>query len=175
MASAIIDKPRQYQVELFNKAKENNVRSLNARRESRCSLSSDMPTGSKLNLSNRLSAIFARENAFLQVIAYLDTGELVSADHRAHVFLIHCMMSAITTECFCTKKMETFSAICIKSEGHRHAGSGKTLISVMLVKHFAEKLANSSREARKKIFFLAPKAELVRQARHTQNLLLLVI
>ena len=38
---------------------------------------------------------------------------------------------------------------------------------------FADQLASSSsREPRKKMFFLAPKAELVRQARHTHNVML---
>lgn len=49
------------------------------------------------------------------------------------------------------------------------AGSGKTLISVMLVNHFAGQLATTSTEDKKKMFFPAPKAELVRQARRSSN------
>ena len=43
------------------------------------------------------------------------------------------------------------------------AGAGKTLISVMLAKHFAEE--QSSQGGSKVMFFLAPKAELVKQVR----------
>ena len=41
------------------------------------------------------------------------------------------------------------------------AGSGKTLIAVMLIKEIAEKLQEKS--TKKLIFFLAPKVELAKQ------------